>query len=67
MGTGECEDIRLEEVRWQDEILFGPNPRTILCEVMRSALVSEPRVWDRVTPLAGLLMGAVDEDDCEAR
>lgn len=67
MGTGECVVVRFEFVLCDDDIRFGPKPRTMLWEVMSSALVSDPIVCDLTTLLPGLLIGAVDVDECDAR
>ena len=39
----------------------------MLCDVTSSALVSEPTVWVLLRSLAGLLSGAVEEEDSDDR
>ena len=39
----------------------------MLCEVMISALVSDPTVWVVLRSLSGLLKGAVDDDESDDR
>ena len=53
--------------RNDDEIWLGENPRTTLCEVISSALVSEPTVCIAPRSLSGLLRGLVDDEESEKR
>jgi len=51
--------------RNEDETRFGENPRTMLCALRSSALVSDPTVWVVLRSLSGLLRGAVDAEESE--